>query len=151
MCGFKYAGSDLGCYFDHFHAVPSMDMSYCLQMFIVQRESETADSEKGAIKAVQDLYDVVRYDVLSVNMRLPTLQCTFIILNKVVFALFLSSVAFMFRENYDTWNILARARAEGRLFSKLKWPRDADLVKLLPFDIVVLPSFLIALCFSCQN
>lgn len=146
MCGFKYADSDLGHYSDDFYAVPSMDMSYYLQMFIVQRESETADLEKGAIKAVQDLYDVVRCDVLSINMRLPMLQYIFIILNKVVFALFLSSVAFMFSKNYDTWNILAKARAEGRLFSKLKWPRDADLV-----NIVVLPSFLIALCFSCQN
>ncbi|KAI3414751.1 uncharacterized protein J3R85_015925 [Psidium guajava] len=67
------------------------------------KESETEDLEKGAIKAVQDLYDVVRYDVLSINMR----------------------------ENYDTWNILAKARSEGRLFSNLKWPKDADLKGLV--------------------
>jgi callose synthase len=30
---------------------------------------ETPESEKGAVKAVQDLYDVVRHDVLSINMR----------------------------------------------------------------------------------
>lgn len=32
------------------------------------------------------------------------------------------------RENYDTWNLLSKARTEGRLFSKLKWPKDAELV-----------------------
>lgn len=65
----------------------------------VLRSSWTAELEKGAIKAVLDLYDVVQHDVLSMNMR----------------------------ENYDTWNVLAKARTEGRLFSNLKWPRDADL------------------------
>ncbi|MCD7447120.1 hypothetical protein HAX54_023865 [Datura stramonium] len=31
------------------------------------------------------------------------------------------------REHLETWNILSKARNEGRLFSKLKWPRDAEL------------------------
>ncbi|KAA8549607.1 hypothetical protein F0562_001375 [Nyssa sinensis] len=31
------------------------------------------------------------------------------------------------RENYDEWNTLSKARAEGHLFSKLKWPEDAEL------------------------
>lgn len=30
---------------------------------------ETPEYEKGAVKAVQDLYDVVRHDVLSTNIR----------------------------------------------------------------------------------
>lgn len=63
------------------------------------KEAETPELVNGAIKAVQDLYDVVRHDVLSINMR----------------------------ENYETWNLLSKARTEGRLFSKLKWPRDAEL------------------------
>ncbi|KAH9740871.1 callose synthase 9 [Citrus sinensis] len=65
----------------------------------VLKEAETPVLQKGAVQAVQDLYDVVRHDVLSINMR----------------------------ENYDTWNLLSKARTEGRLFSKLKWPKDAEL------------------------
>lgn len=64
----------------------------------ILKETETPELEKGAIRAVQDLYDVVRYDVLSLNMR----------------------------DNYDTWSLLTKARDEGHLFQKLKWP-DADL------------------------
>lgn len=37
---------------------------------VKQKGSGTADLEKGAVKAIQDLYDVIRYDVLAVNMRL---------------------------------------------------------------------------------
>ncbi|CAN1188173.1 Callose synthase 9 [Linum perenne] len=55
--------------------------------------------EKGAIKAVQDLYDVIQHDVLSIDKR----------------------------EHYDTWNLLSKARTEGRLFTNLKWPRDPEL------------------------
>lgn len=35
----------------------------------LQRESKTPELEKGAVKAVQDLYDVVHYDILTLNMR----------------------------------------------------------------------------------
>lgn len=62
------------------------------------KEEEKPDSVSGAVKAVQDLYDVVRHDVLSYNMR----------------------------DHYETWNQLSKARTEGRLFSKLKWPKDAE-------------------------
>ncbi|OVA03159.1 Glycosyl transferase [Macleaya cordata] len=65
----------------------------------ILKETESPELTKGAVKAVQDLYDVVRHDILSVNMR----------------------------EHYETWNILSKARTEGRLFSKLKWPKDAEL------------------------
>ncbi|CAJ2631143.1 unnamed protein product [Trifolium pratense] len=64
----------------------------------ILKETETPELEKGAVRAVQDLYDVVRYDVLSMNMR----------------------------DNYDTWSLLTKARDEGHLFQKLKWP-NADL------------------------
>ncbi|XP_059430071.1 callose synthase 9-like [Corylus avellana] len=63
------------------------------------KEVETPEYENGAVKAVQDLYDVVRHDVLSTNMR----------------------------DSYETWNALSKARIEGRLFAKLKWPKDAEL------------------------
>ncbi|XP_017218249.1 callose synthase 9 isoform X1 [Daucus carota subsp. sativus] len=65
----------------------------------ILKGTETPELVNGAIKAVQDLYDVVRIDVLSINMS----------------------------KNYDTWNLLQKARTEGRLFSKLKWPRDPEL------------------------
>ncbi|CAN1241664.1 Callose synthase 9 [Linum perenne] len=65
----------------------------------VLKEAETSDMEKGAIKAVQDLYDVIQHDVLSIDKR----------------------------EHYDTWNLLSKARTEGRLFTNLKWPRDPEL------------------------
>lgn len=38
-------------------------------MVVPQKEVETPDSGKGAVNAVQDLYDVVQHDVLSINMR----------------------------------------------------------------------------------
>ncbi|KNA05699.1 hypothetical protein SOVF_187870 [Spinacia oleracea] len=65
----------------------------------VLKGSGTADLEKGAVKAIQDLYDVIHYDVLVVNMR----------------------------DHMQTWNMLSKARAEGTLFSKLKWPKDPEL------------------------
>ncbi|KAK4760517.1 hypothetical protein SAY87_005410 [Trapa incisa] len=64
------------------------------------KEAETSNPIKGAVKAVQDLYDVVHHDVLSINMR----------------------------ENYDTWNLLSKARNDGRLFSNLKCPKDPELI-----------------------
>ncbi|KAL3519146.1 hypothetical protein ACH5RR_021735, partial [Cinchona calisaya] len=65
----------------------------------VLKGDHSPELEGGAIKAVQDLYDAMRHDVLSINMR----------------------------DNYETWNVLSRARNQGRLFQKLKWPRDANL------------------------
>ncbi|XP_052184832.1 callose synthase 9 isoform X2 [Diospyros lotus] len=65
----------------------------------VLKKSETAEQHNGAVKAVLDLYDVIRHDVLSINMR----------------------------EHYETWSMLSKARNEGTLFSKLKWPRDPEL------------------------
>ncbi|XP_028759782.1 callose synthase 9 [Neltuma alba] len=65
----------------------------------ILKEPKTPELERGAVKAVQDLYDVVTHDILSINMR----------------------------ENYDAWNLLLRERQEGRLFAKLKWPNNADL------------------------
>ncbi|XP_061343058.1 callose synthase 9 [Gastrolobium bilobum] len=65
----------------------------------ILKEAETPELERGAVRAVQDLYDVVRHDVLTINLR----------------------------ENYDTWSLLTKARDEGHLFEKLKWPKNMDL------------------------
>ncbi|CAN4114064.1 unnamed protein product [Withania somnifera] len=69
----------------------------------ILKKEHTPELEAGAVKAIQDLYDVLRLDFLRFNMR----------------------------EHLDTWNILSKARNEGRLFSKLKWPRDAELKELI--------------------
>ncbi|KAE9618585.1 putative 1,3-beta-glucan synthase [Lupinus albus] len=74
-------------------------ISRVIALMGILKEAETPELERVAVSAVQDLYDVVRYDVFSVNMR----------------------------ENYDTWNLLTKARDEGHLFSKLKWPKNTDL------------------------
>ncbi|MBA0644158.1 hypothetical protein Goklo_028362, partial [Gossypium klotzschianum] len=55
--------------------------------------------EKGAANAVYQLYEVVTHDLLSPDLR----------------------------EMLDTWNILARARNEGRLFSRIEWPKDPEI------------------------
>ncbi|PSR90233.1 Callose synthase [Actinidia chinensis var. chinensis] len=65
----------------------------------ILKEAETPEVHNGAVKAIQDLYDVVRHDILAINMR----------------------------EHYETWNLLSKARNESRLFSKLKWPQDVEL------------------------
>ncbi|CAL5427852.1 unnamed protein product [Camellia sinensis] len=67
--------------------------------YFQEKEVETPELKNGAVKAIQDLYDVVRLDVLNLNMR----------------------------EHYETWNMLSKARNEGRLFINLNWPRDAEL------------------------
>ncbi|KAL1209899.1 Callose synthase 10 [Cardamine amara subsp. amara] len=62
---------------------------------------ETPDLAKGAAKAMFDFYDVVTNELLSHDLR----------------------------EQLDTWNILARARNEGRLFSRIVWPRDPEIIE----------------------
>ncbi|KAE8123986.1 hypothetical protein FH972_018899 [Carpinus fangiana] len=61
----------------------------------------TPERERGAAKAVYDLYEVVTHELLSSDLR----------------------------EQLDTWNILARARSEGRLFSRIAWPKDPEIVE----------------------
>ncbi|XP_011072986.1 callose synthase 10 [Sesamum indicum] len=59
----------------------------------------TPELAKGAAKAVYDFYDVVTHELLSSDLR----------------------------EQLDTWHILLRARNEGRLFSRIEWPKDPDI------------------------
>ncbi|CAI9112991.1 OLC1v1013507C1 [Oldenlandia corymbosa var. corymbosa] len=61
--------------------------------------NETPELAKGAAKAIFDLYEVVTHELLSTDLR----------------------------EQLDTWNILARARNEGRLFSRIEWPKDSEI------------------------
>ncbi|XP_073272361.1 callose synthase 10-like [Primulina huaijiensis] len=61
--------------------------------------NETPELAKGAAKALYVLYDIVTHELLSPDLR----------------------------EQLDTWNILLRARNEGRLFSRIEWPKDPDI------------------------
>lgn len=36
--------------------------------------------------------------------------------------------SFILREQFDTWQILARERNQGHFFSKISWPRDEEFV-----------------------
>ncbi|XP_024025005.1 callose synthase 10 isoform X1 [Morus notabilis] len=65
--------------------------------------NEDPELAKGAAKALFDLYEVVTHDLLSSDLR----------------------------EQLDTWNILARARNEGRLFSRIEWPKDPEIKELV--------------------
>ncbi|KAF3437237.1 hypothetical protein FNV43_RR19990 [Rhamnella rubrinervis] len=65
--------------------------------------NETDERAKGAAKALYEIYEVVTHDLLSSDLR----------------------------EQLDTWNILARARNEGRLFSKIEWPKDPEIKELV--------------------
>lgn len=61
--------------------------------------NESPELARGAAKAVYDLYEVVTHELLSLSLR----------------------------EEFDTWNILARARNEGRLFSRIEWPKEPEI------------------------
>ncbi|KAM7274363.1 hypothetical protein ACFE04_029027 [Oxalis oulophora] len=54
---------------------------------------------RGAARAVYELYEAVTHDLLSSDLR----------------------------EQLDTWDILARARNAGRLFSRIEWPKDPEI------------------------
>ncbi|KAF8021555.1 hypothetical protein BT93_G1872 [Corymbia citriodora subsp. variegata] len=61
--------------------------------------NETPELARGAANAIKELYEVVTHDLLSSDLG----------------------------EQLDTWNILARARNDRRLFSRIQWPRDPDI------------------------
>uniref|UniRef100_A0A0D9WKZ0 1,3-beta-glucan synthase n=1 Tax=Leersia perrieri TaxID=77586 RepID=A0A0D9WKZ0_9ORYZ len=60
---------------------------------------ETVDRAAGVTKALRELYEVVTHEFLAPNLR----------------------------EQFDTWQLLLRARNEGRLFSKIYWPKDPEM------------------------
>ncbi|KAK9734060.1 hypothetical protein RND81_04G111900 [Saponaria officinalis] len=65
--------------------------------------NETSDLANGAAKALYDFYEVVTHDLLSTDLR----------------------------EQIDTWNILAKARNAGRLFSTIEWPKNPEIKELV--------------------
>jgi callose synthase len=61
--------------------------------------NETAGLAAGVTKALLELYEVITHEFLAPNLR----------------------------EQFDTWQLLLRARNEGRLFSKIFWPNDPEM------------------------
>ncbi|KAM0926655.1 hypothetical protein ACQ4PT_003651 [Festuca glaucescens] len=86
----------------HFSKLPNV-IAKLVAVAGILKEAESADMKKGAVNAIQDLYEVVHHEVLSVDMS----------------------------GNIDDWSQINRARAEGRLFSNLKWPNDPGLKDLI--------------------
>lgn len=64
---------------------------------------ETAGRAAGVTKALLELYEVVTHEFLSQNLR----------------------------EQFDTWQLLLRAKNDGRLFSKILWPKDPEMKEQL--------------------
>ncbi|XP_044487374.1 callose synthase 10 [Mangifera indica] len=60
---------------------------------------EDPNLANAAAKALFDVYEVVTHDLLLSELR----------------------------EQLDTWNILAKARNEGRFLSRIEWPRDPEI------------------------
>ena len=48
---------------------------------LMKKEAESTDSADGAIKAIQDLYDVIHHDVYNLDMR-----CAYFYLSLVTFS-----------------------------------------------------------------
>ncbi|KAK3148556.1 hypothetical protein QOZ80_3BG0296530 [Eleusine coracana subsp. coracana] len=87
----------------HFKRLPNAIAKLVAVLGILRGTTESSDLKKGAVNAIQDLYEVVHHDVLSVDMG----------------------------GNIEDWTKINRARAEGRLFNNLKWPNDPGLKDLI--------------------
>ncbi|KAF8674813.1 hypothetical protein HU200_047941 [Digitaria exilis] len=61
--------------------------------------NETAGLAAGVTKALLELFEVITHEFLATNLR----------------------------EQFDTWQLLLRAKNEGRLFSKIFWPNDPEM------------------------
>ena len=73
----------------------------------VQKKEESPELVNGAVKAVQDLYDIVRHDVLSYNMRsvILFLMCQY--LQKEVV-----------RHCFNRWQLLGNTMKHGISYQK---------------------------------
>ncbi|THU65685.1 hypothetical protein C4D60_Mb05t06240 [Musa balbisiana] len=69
----------------------------------ILKGEESPNLLQGAVKAAQDLYEVVHHEILISNMR----------------------------EDINDWNDIVNARADGHLFSNLKWPKDPEMKALI--------------------
>lgn len=65
-------------------------VSYCSQ-----KEEESPEMAKGAVKAVQDLYDVVRHDIIYLNMRYGRHMLISVFVN-ILFSFYTFNIACIF-------------------------------------------------------
>ncbi|KAL5218815.1 hypothetical protein ABZP36_019499 [Zizania latifolia] len=86
----------------HFSKLPNV-IAKLVAVAGILKETESDALKKGAINAIQDLYEVVHHEVLYVDIS----------------------------GDMDDWTQINRARAEGRLFNYLKWPNDPGLKDLI--------------------
>lgn len=102
------------------------------KLYPVQIRDETPGRAVGVSKAVSELYDVITHDLLTSNLRsygIITYELRVLyILVSLPLSYSLTEKFSFHREQFDTWNILAKARNEGRLFSRIQWPRDPEIV-----------------------
>ncbi|CAD6209279.1 unnamed protein product [Miscanthus lutarioriparius] len=87
----------------HFKKLPNVIAKLVAVLGILRGTTESSDLKKGLVNAIQDLYDVVHHEAFSVNMS----------------------------GHIEDWDQINLARAEGRLFNKLKWPNDPKLKDLI--------------------
>ena len=103
---------------------------------VSQIQNESPVLANGAAKAVYAVYEAVTHDLLSSDLRYlyiylfwagvwASLLLYYCIWNMIIHNLVLINC---YREQLDTWNILARARNERRLFSRIEWPKDPEIV-----------------------
>lgn len=103
---------------------------------LCQIRNETDVLAKGAANAVFDLYEVVTHDLLSSDLRYDIYYALSFMSYFMLCCVFFKYFCFCplpskcFREQLDTWSLLAKARNEGRLFSRIKWTNDPETVSI---------------------
>ncbi|KAG8073196.1 hypothetical protein GUJ93_ZPchr0006g44587 [Zizania palustris] len=114
----------------HFSKLPNV-IAKLVAVAGILKENESDALKKGAINAIQDLYEVVYHEVLFVDMR--SIFSSNVLQSCVALCHFIhNSLMFMKSSgNMDDWTQINRARAEGRLFNYLKWPNDPGLKDLI--------------------
>ena len=97
----------------------------------LQVKDESPERVMGIPKAVFDLYDIITNELLIGNLRLLLICRLFsetISLAMCFSLLIIRPFVIGEREEIASWNILVRARNEGRLFSEINWPKDPESV-----------------------
>ncbi|KAJ4773866.1 glucan synthase-like 10 [Rhynchospora pubera] len=69
----------------------------------ILKKDETPDLRTGVIKAIQDLYEVVHLEVLSIDMR----------------------------GNLTDWDEIRQSKANGQLFANFRWPKEPYLIEMI--------------------
>ncbi|XP_021762040.1 callose synthase 10-like [Chenopodium quinoa] len=82
--------------------IPSVQSRFTALTGLLIR-NETPELARGAAKALYDFYDMVTHELLSPDLS----------------------------DQIESWKILVDARNEGRLFSRIQWPKDPEIKELV--------------------